>query len=298
MPFLFFKKMQRRERSWIIGLTGIYLLLSVLLVMILNVSADRSTSDLNKVFFTASQGIFAILIGYGMVLLAAYIATHYEKVRKIAMIGGAVAFLPAMYCLIEAIAKLYFGKAGQLQISWLPFANSDFWSYLAYGPKGQFGLTEIPHWILQAFAKDQYGLPVFANLLLVVTPIIFIAALLTYRQRGPVAILLALFCLAPVWSGMSHWYKSEQRNHWFGYWFGHDMFTPPFADGTGNLSYDSDQARGTDEGSVQGQAHLSRDDPQRHPLWRHRPGPFLPDVHHFLRKFHPAPLPAGAGPEI
>jgi len=28
---------------------------------------------------------------------------------------------------------------------------------------------------------------------------------------------------------MTHWYKSEQRNHWFGYWFGHDMFTPPFA---------------------------------------------------------------------
>ncbi len=32
----------------------------------------------------------------------------------------------------------------------------------------------------------------------------------------------------PVYSGLSHWYKSEQRNHWFGYWFGHDMFTPPY----------------------------------------------------------------------
>jgi tetratricopeptide (TPR) repeat protein len=25
-----------------------------------------------------------------------------------------------------------------------------------------------------------------------------------------------------------HWSHSEQRNHWFGYWFGHDMFTPPY----------------------------------------------------------------------
>ena len=41
-------------------------------------------------------------------------------------------------------------------------------------------------------------------------------------------ILLCLFTALPVWSGLSHWYKSEQRNHWFGYWFGHDMFTPPF----------------------------------------------------------------------
>jgi tetratricopeptide (TPR) repeat protein len=49
-----------------------------------------------------------------------------------------------------------------------------------------------------------------------------------------------LFCVAPVWSGMTHWYKSEQRNHWFGYWFGHDMFTPPFKDPkTGELSYDN-----------------------------------------------------------
>ena len=45
----------------------------------------------------------------------------------------------------------------------------------------------------------------------------------------------------PLWSGLSHWYKSEQRNHWFGYWFGHDMFTPPFTDPqTGKLSYDND----------------------------------------------------------
>jgi len=44
----------------------------------------------------------------------------------------------------------------------------------------------------------------------------------------------------PVCSGLSHWYKSEQRNHWFGYWFGHDMFTPPFKDpATGKLSYDN-----------------------------------------------------------
>ena len=41
-------------------------------------------------------------------------------------------------------------------------------------------------------------------------------------------ITLCIFAAAPVYSGLTHWYKSEQRNHWFGYWFGHDMFTPPF----------------------------------------------------------------------
>ncbi len=32
----------------------------------------------------------------------------------------------------------------------------------------------------------------------------------------------------PLYSGLAHWFDSDQRNHWFGYWFGHDMFTPPF----------------------------------------------------------------------
>jgi tetratricopeptide (TPR) repeat protein len=240
LPFLFLKKMHARERNWIIGLTTIYLLLSVQLVMVLNVSADRSTSDLNKVFFTASHGVFAIMIGYGITILAAYIATHYQKFRRWGLTGAGVALVLAVYCLVEAVGKLYFGKAGQLKISWLPFPNWSGWDYLAFGPNGQFGLGETPHWIAQSFAHNQYGLPVLANLLLVAMPVLFIAALVIYRKRGPVLILLALFCVAPLWSGMSHWYKSEQRNHWFGYWFGHDMFTPPFQDPkTGQLSYDN-----------------------------------------------------------
>ena len=239
LPFLFLKKMRPRERGWILGLTAIYLLLSVQLVIVLNVTADRSTSDLNKVFFTASHGVFAIMIGYGFTILAAYIATHYEKFRRVGLIGAGVALVLAVYCLIEAIANLYFGKAGQLQISWVPFSHWAGWDYLALGPSGQFGISAIPHWIGQAFTPGQFGVPIFADLMLIAMPVTLIAALLAYRKRGPVFILLALFCVAPLWSGMSHWYKSEQRNHWFGYWFGHDMFTPPFADGTGKLSYDN-----------------------------------------------------------
>ena len=37
LPFLFFFKMQKRERSWIAGLTAIYFCLAVLLVNLLNV---------------------------------------------------------------------------------------------------------------------------------------------------------------------------------------------------------------------------------------------------------------------
>jgi thioredoxin-like negative regulator of GroEL len=238
IPFFFLLKMHKRERAWIIGLASIYLFLAVLLVIILNVTPDRSTSELNKVFFTASHAVFAMMIGYGLVILAAYVATHYEKLRRWCFVGGALAAVLAVYCLVDAIGKLFFGQAGQMKISWLP--SWDGWDFLAFGPNGQFTPSEIFHWVGQAFTKDQYGLPVFANLILIAMTVIFLLALLVYRKRGPVFILLAIFAITPLCSGLSHWYKSEQRNHWFGYWFGHDMFTPPFTDPkTGQLSYDN-----------------------------------------------------------
>ena len=204
LPFIFIFKMQNRERSWIIGLASIYLCIGVLLTIIMNTSLERQSAEESKVFFTASHAVVAILIGYGLALMAAYMATHYQNFRRWGLLGGGIAVVLALYCLVVATGKVYFGPAGQINLS------------------------ELPHYILQAFNKDQYGLPVFANLILVAVPIIFICALLVYRQRGPVLILLCLLAAVPVWSGMSHWYKSEQRNHWFGYWFGHDMFTPPF----------------------------------------------------------------------
>src|SRR5208282_3085282 len=171
LPFLFLFKMHKRERSWIIGLTAIYFCLAVLLVNLLDVGLDRSSADLNKVFFTASHALFAMMIGYGVTLMAAYMATHYAKFRFWGIIGGA--------------GKLFIGPGGEATAV----------------------LSQMPHLAAQAFAKDQYGLPIFANLILVAMPIVLILALLIYRKRGPVLILLGLCLIMPVYSGLSHWYK-------------------------------------------------------------------------------------------
>src|SRR5208282_4381048 len=164
LPFLFLFKMHKRERSWIIGLTAIYFCLAVLLVNLLNVGLDKSSADLNKVFFTASHALFAIMIGYGLTLMAAYMATHYAKFRFWGMIGGAAAVILALYCLADAAAKLYVGPGGKA-FSILP---------------------QLPHLVAQSFARNQYGLPIIANLILVAMPIVFIFSLLVYRNRGPV----------------------------------------------------------------------------------------------------------------
>jgi tetratricopeptide (TPR) repeat protein len=57
-------------------------------------------------------------------------------------------------------------------------------------------------------------------------------------MRAPLALTLALFATMPLYSVLSHWADNEQRGHMFGYWFGHDMFTPPFAGPDGKLTYD------------------------------------------------------------
>ena len=215
LPFFFIFKMKNRERAWIIGLAAIYLCIGVLLTVIMNTTPDRQAAEESKVFFCASHAIVAIMIGYGLALLSAYMATHYQKFRRWGLLGGGIALVLAFYCLVDAAGKLYFGPAGEIS------------------------LGSLPHWVAQAFTRDQYGLPIFANLILVATAVIFMLALVVYRQRGPVVILLLMFAAMPVWSGLSHWYKSEQRNHWFGYWFGHDMFTPPFIGPDGKMAYDA-----------------------------------------------------------
>ncbi|MGA2173389.1 MAG: DUF2723 domain-containing protein [Verrucomicrobiota bacterium] len=215
LPFLFILKMQKRERSWIIMVGAIYPFLGVLLAITLNPTRERQTADLVKVFFTASHAVVAILIGYGLAMTAAFMATNYQKFRRWGLAGAGAGVALALYSLLDVTGRHYRGLDGEI------------------------GLGELPHWIAQSFAPDQYGSPVIASLLLVVLTLVFLAAVGLYRNRAPLAIALGLFALLPVYSGMSHWFHSEQRNHWFGYWFGHDMFTPPFVGPDGNLTYDA-----------------------------------------------------------
>lgn len=97
--FLFYRNMQKRERSWIIGVVGIFICLGPMLVLLLNPPPDRQARELIRVFFTASHVLVAIGVGYGMALLAAALATHYQAFRKVAIALGVVAVDLALYSL-------------------------------------------------------------------------------------------------------------------------------------------------------------------------------------------------------
>ena len=114
LPFLFLFKMQKRERAWIIGLAAIYLCVGILLTVLMNTTPDRQSADENKVFFTASHAVIAILIGYGLALVSAYMATHYGSFRVVAIMLGLVSIVPTMMVYFDNVGMTFFGGAGLL----------------------------------------------------------------------------------------------------------------------------------------------------------------------------------------
>lgn len=189
IPFFFYRRMQARERAWLIGLTAIYLCLSFFLLILLAPASDRQSRDLNKVFFTASHVMIAMGIGYGLTLIGALLATQYERYRRWALVGFAVAAAVTLYVVAVTIER-------------------------------------TPNPLVRYTAYYGFGLALVATLIILVS-----------RARAPLTALMITFAAMPIYSIMSHWEDNEQHGHLFGYWFGHDMFTPPFKGPDGKLIY-------------------------------------------------------------
>jgi thioredoxin-like negative regulator of GroEL len=281
VPFAFFLKMHRRERAWLIGITAIYFFLGILLMILLNPPPDKQAQQLVRVFFTASHVCIALLVGYGLTLVAAYMATHFATFRRWGAWGGAAGVALALLSLAEAsetfiphgveitgiehlfgalAAAVMLGMIAALTVSMILGSHEAERIRIAdltglFVGAGSFVLIELLLRIFRsqigsfqgagallaaigrAFAKDQYGLPIFAGLMLVGMTVIFLGSLFAYRDRAPLGITLAVFAIMPLHSIMTHWADNEQAGHWFGYWFGHDMFTPPFKGKDGKPLY-------------------------------------------------------------
>ncbi|HET7625147.1 MAG TPA: DUF2723 domain-containing protein [Verrucomicrobiae bacterium] len=270
--FLFYRKMKKRERSWIMGMVAIFICLGPFLVLLLNFSSDRQSLELNRVFLTSSHVFIAMSVGYGLTLLAASMASHFNSLRKVSILGGLCALDFAVFMLsvnsqIEFdpdLASLYgYGKIlcwllaiVCIAILWRKGMERD--RILSVGLPGLFvfvslvftlltvlgdparisGFGHVIQSIHEALKPNHYGLPVYAAMVLIGASVVFLFCAWKYRSKAPLAITLFLFAIMPTYSVMTHWFDNEQRQHWFGYWFGHDMFTPPFVGPDGKLSYD------------------------------------------------------------
>lgn len=69
VPFWFLRRMRARERRWLLGLAGVFLCLSLLMVALLNPSPDLASMQLVERFYSASHLVLAVWTGYGLALL-------------------------------------------------------------------------------------------------------------------------------------------------------------------------------------------------------------------------------------
>ncbi|WCJ58303.1 DUF2723 domain-containing protein [Fontisphaera persica] len=210
VPLAFLKKMQKRERAWVIGLTAIYLCLAVLLMIMLNPGTDRQSRELNRVFFTSSHVVVSMFIGYGLAILAALLLTDYQRWRMPLLFGVGAATGIALYVVLGT-----FGDTEKTVID----PESWFYDWMA-----------IP---------NKSPLVRFTAVYSLVLAVLGLITLGVFRARVCMPLVLAVFALMPIKSILSHWEDNEQRGHLFGYWFGHDMFTPPFKNAKGEWSYDA-----------------------------------------------------------
>jgi tetratricopeptide (TPR) repeat protein len=179
LPFLFYKRMLKRDRAWIVGLTAIYIFLAFLLLILLNPNTDKQSREQARVFFAASHVIVSIAIGYGIAIIGTLMATEYATIRRYLLAAAAVASAIALYNLLDLKTE---------------------------------------------FSLDRYNALFLLGLTLIAT-----AAFIVSTARVPLGIILALFAIMPIYSVFAHWSDNEQRGHLFGFWFGHDMFTPPYS---------------------------------------------------------------------
>ncbi|HKI68987.1 MAG TPA: hypothetical protein VKA67_05320, partial [Verrucomicrobiae bacterium] len=232
--------------------------------------------ELTKVFFAASHVVVAMMIGYGLTLIAATLAVRYQdpKSRGAIIIGAFAAADFAFFALVissqDLLSNAIDVDTTTLQglgkiLCWVGIAicfalekqdrfKSERPVFLSVA--GLFGVSSIGltlvtmlgnqfkldgfvnflHTIAISFRANQYALPIHAGLILFAMALIFVLCV-TFRKSPPLGVALVLFALMPIHSIMCNWFDNEQRNHYFGYYFGHDMFTPPFVGPNGNLSY-------------------------------------------------------------
>ena len=213
VPLFFFRRFQPRERAWLLGLVAFYFVLGPFLLELFNPAPDRQSLSLNKPFFIASHVIIAMAIGYGLTLLLATLSMNYERFRRFALGGAAVASVLALYNVAAT------------------FENT-------------------PYQVLRF--TSMFG----AALAILVTLIILMA-----RHKMP-GLLLGALLLMPIYPICEHWSENEQRGHLFGFWFGHDMFTPPFKGKDGKLIYtraEREELLKTAEGKARIYPEMTRD---------------------------------------
>ena len=182
IPIAFVYRLRLREIKWILGLTGIFISFTLILIYLINPTADELNRHLNKVFFAPTHIFIAGGIGIGLAIIGATLHRTDSFIYILIFLLGLITW--------EAVESIHILKT-------TVFAMKHAAAFI--------GLTLLT--ILAGTGiTARMGLP----------------------KHGLTLVVALVFCALPFRPALNNWAENEQRNHLFGYWYGHDMFTPPF----------------------------------------------------------------------
>ena len=182
IPMAFVYRLRLREIKWILGLTGIFISFTLLLIYLINPTADELNRHLNKVFFAPTHIFIAGGIGIGLAVIGTTLQRANSFIYILIFLTGLIIW--------EVIESIHILK------------------------------TTV---FMMKHAASFTGL----TLLIILIGIGITARTGISKQSLTLAAAL-VFCALPFRPALNNWAENEQRNHLFGYWYGHDMFTPPF----------------------------------------------------------------------
>ena len=102
---------------------------------------------------------------------------------------------------------------------------------------GYAGFAVVASGAITVFDTTLVPTKQYANLFGLLLSLVAICTFFGCRSKLPQKALLALYLVMPIHPVLTHWWDNEERGHMFGFWFGHDMFTPPFDDKKGESLY-------------------------------------------------------------
>jgi hypothetical protein len=71
--------MAAAERRWMLGLLPVYVCLAFLMLVVMNPGVDRQSQELYAVYFSASHIMLALWMGYGLIILGAWLARPVKQ---------------------------------------------------------------------------------------------------------------------------------------------------------------------------------------------------------------------------
>ena len=83
IPFCLLRRLAASVRRWILGSLAAYVSLAFLMLTVLNPGRDRQTWELSKTYFSASYVVLALWMGYGLVILGAWLTRPAEQPQKL-----------------------------------------------------------------------------------------------------------------------------------------------------------------------------------------------------------------------